>query len=101
MISPLGSESANGVAILIHKDFRKQVIVSIALSNRVLYMDVKISSKVDRIVAVYLSHAGYPWTDFEDQMNLLSQLTTEAQVRGYYIVVAGDFNLDLHAGARR
>ena len=56
-------------------------------------LDVKIGKKIIRIIAVYLPHAGYPWQDFQACMDDITALAMEAQDRGYYTTMAGDFNL--------
>ena len=74
LISSLDEVSANGVAILIHQDYVKRVINSVAPSNRVMAIDVKIGTKVVRVISVYMPHAGYPWQDFVNEFDTLEQL---------------------------
>ena len=47
-----------------------------------------------------MPHAGYPWQDFVNQLDILEQLVMQGKDHGYYILIGGDFNLDLGQGAR-
>ena len=93
MIAQLSTPSSSGVAILVHRQFTKNIIRKLCISDRLMAIDVTIGSKIMRIVAVYMPHAGYTYEEFSNCFEDLSNLLTEAADHGKYILVGGDFNL--------
>ena len=63
-------------------------------------IDVKIGMKRVRIISVYVPHAGYTWVEFENCMNDISILVSEATRLNISIIIGGDFNLSLGIGRR-
>ena len=64
-------------------------------------VDVQYGNHILRIISTYLPHAGYPWEEFEREMEKITLLSMEAKDQGKYVVIAGDFNLSLNIGERR
>ena len=69
-------------------------------SDRAMAVDLDIEGRKIRIIAAYVPHGGYGWTDFEDTMEEISELVLDAQRYGRKVIIGGDFNLSLHTGHR-
>ena len=80
----LRTPSASGVAILIHSRHMKRIIRKQYESDRIMAVDLRMDNRIFRIIAVYLPHAGYPWTDFENCMEALTALVMEASNQKKY-----------------
>ena len=63
-------------------------------------IDLKISHKMIRIIAVYLPHAGYDSNYFQSTLDDVERLIMEACDKRYAVVIGGDFNLSLDQGVR-
>ena len=89
-----------GVAIIIHQRHVKNIFLKITVDNRALAVDIKIGSKIMRIISIYAPHAGYHWNDFILFMDDISNLLMEAQDQHKIGIIACDFNLSLYHGDR-
>ena len=100
LITFLESPATSGVGILVHSDYTKYIIKKYLISDRSMAIDVKIGMKRIRIICVYVPHAGYTWVDFEDCMNDISILVSEATRSNMSIIIGRDFILFLGIGSR-
>ena len=91
---------ASGVAILVHRRWIKMIKQRICVTDRVMAIDLKISHKMIRIIAVYLPHAGYDSNYFQSTLDDVERLIMEACDKRYAVVIGGDFNLSLDQGDR-
>ena len=57
-------------------------------------------TKKNGIISVYAPRDGYVWGEFENCMNELSVLVSEATRVNMRIIIGGDFNLSLDVGRR-
>ena len=91
---------ASGVAILVHHRWTTNIKHTICLNDRVMAVDLKISQKTIRLIAVYLPHSGYDRKYFQDTFIDIEVLANDAMDKGYTIILGGDFNLSLDQGYR-
>ena len=63
-------------------------------------VDLKVSKRIIRIMAVYFIHSGYGWNLFQEIMTDIERLAKEALDKRYSLIIAGDFNLSLDQGDR-
>ena len=66
--------NAAGVAILCHKRHVDAVISVQVVSERLMYLDLKVLTGLVRFVAVYMPHMGYPHHELQivyDQLHLI------------------------------
>ena len=102
LISSYGdaSNAASGTAILTHQKFTRFVKHKIIINDRIIAIDMKFRQKTIRIISIYMSHAGYAWSDFVYGFDQISILICEAIARKYGILLAGDFKPVLDYGVR-
>lgn len=55
-------------------------------------IDIKMGRRTLRIIVVYLPHAGYIWQDVTDYFDDITALCTEADDRGFFMIIGGDSN---------
>ena len=70
------------------------------ISNRIMGIDVKIGGKRVRVISVYVPIAGYSWSEFEECIEDITILTSEATRLNMSVIIGGDFNLSLGIGRR-
>ena len=100
LITSLETKKASGVGILVHSDYIKYNTKKQIISDRIMGIDVKIGGKRVRVISVYMPHAGYSWSDFEECIEDITILTSEATRLNMNIIIGGDFNLSLGIGRR-
>ena len=92
---------ASGVAILLHQRWTGRVARKICLHDRVMAIDVKVSRRTIRIIAVYLPNSWtYDLQYFQEIFDDIERLSMETADKGYALIIAGDFNLSLERGDR-
>ena len=72
----------------------------ILLSERVMYLDVRVGSRKLQLVAAYAPHAGYSEDDFKTFPEQFHTSVTGACMGGRQTFCGGDFNLQLDVGSR-
>ena len=92
--------NAAGVAILCHKRHVDAVISVQVVSERLMYLDLKVLTGLVRFVAVYMPHMGYPHHELQTVYDQLHLILDGAARVGAQVVVGGDFNTQLHVGHR-
>ena len=70
--------AASGVTILVHCRWIEPNKNRISLNNRVMAIDLQISIKVIRIIAIDLFHADYESSYFQNRFDDLERLIMEA-----------------------
>lgn len=85
---------------MVHHKYADFFLKKHNISDRVLAIDMKIGRKRIRIISVYLPHAGYSWTDFQQCFDDLSTMIADAGRSNMDIFIGGDFKLSLDIGAR-
>ena len=86
---------------MVHHRWTTNIKHTICLNDRVMAVDLKISQKTIRLIAVYLPHSGYDRKYFQDTFTDIEVLANDAMDKGYTIILGGDFNLSLDQGYRR
>ena len=97
---PPRSTNASGVAILCHKRHVDAAISVQVVSERLMYLDLKVLTGLVRFVAVYMPHMGYPHHELQTVYDQLHLILDGAARVGAQVVVGGDFNTQLHVGHR-
>ena len=92
--------NAAGVAILCHKRHVDAAISVQVVSERLMYLDLKVLTGLVRFVAVYMPHMGYPHHELQTVYDQLHLILDGAARVGAQVVVGGDFNTQLHVGHR-
>ena len=86
--------------MLIHRKWISNILQKTCVNDRVMAVDLKVSKKIIRIMAVYLYHSGYGWNYFQETMADIERLAMEALDKRYSLIIAADFNLSLDQGDR-
>ena len=100
LVTSLGDFVHAGVGILIHARWTSDVTTFCRVSDRLLYVDVKLHGKGYRILAIYVPHAGYNVNEYEICLDDLRKCVLEGQRQGRKCMVGGDFNTELQRGWR-
>ena len=70
--------SASGIVILINRQWTSDIVQKICVNDRVMAVDLKISKKIIRIMAVYLPHSGYGCNYFQETLLDIKRLAMDA-----------------------
>ena len=100
MICDRGDYYASGVGILIHSSLVKFIQSVHRKNDRIMAVDMEISGKRFRILAVYLPHSGFGHIFLEECYRELSDFIREARDKCKHVIVGGDFNTQCFVGER-
>ena len=87
MIFDRGDYYASGVGILIHSSLVKFIQSVHRKNDRIMAVDMEISGKRFRILAVYLPHSGFGHIFLEECYRELSDFIREARDKCMYVIV--------------
>ena len=90
----------SGVAMLIRRNHVQNIKQIIYISDRVMTVDMQMGCKMIRTIRLHLPRAGYPWDEYIQSVNQLSQCVAEAFDEGKSICIGGYFDSSLNIGAR-
>ena len=89
-----------GVAILVHARWASSIVHFQKVSDRLVYVDLLLHGLKYRVIAIYVPHAGYHQTWFDECFDHLRTTVLEAQNQGMKCMIGGDFNLEQNRGWR-
>ena len=70
------------------------------VSDRIMAIDMKFERMMIRFIAVYCPHAGYAMEKIERLYLVLDGVVADAERRGFYCIIGGDFNTVYGVGMR-
>ena len=85
---------------MVHRRWIDSIVVCHKVSDRIVYIDMKIFGRKYRIIAVYVPHQGYPVDDFASCFDHLRLTVLDAHREGMQCMLGGDFNTELERGWR-
>ena len=91
---------AAGVAILVNRHLLHGVRRVQVISDRLMFLDLHIGTRICRLISIYMPHAGYPHDDLRKMYDQLHWVLAEAQKMRYVSVIGGDFNTQWNVGRR-
>ena len=94
-----GSKGFKGVAIIIQKSCKFELIGFSAINSRLCFADIKVRRQCFRFIAAYFPHTGLSEIERLNMYNLLSEIESEAEKNGYKVIIGGDFNAEV--GSRK
>ena len=100
LICSRGEFKYSGVAILIHARWVGEIITSRNVSDRIVYVDIRLFGRKYRIIATYVPHAGYHQDQFNACFDELRETILQANALGCKPMVGGDFNTHVSFGWR-
>ena len=102
LITCLKEAAGSGTGILVHARLVGNILAQHLVSDRVIAVDIKTSTRTVRCIAVYAPHAGARYTaeDLQAFYDQLSYIVSDGHVRGYKTIIGGDFNTQFGVGPR-
>ena len=91
---------AAGVAILVNERWVHGVTPARVISDRLMFVDLKVEASICRFITVYMPHAGYPHDELCKMYDRLDWILADAQKMQYASVSGGDFNTQWNVGVR-
>ena len=70
------------------------------LNDGVMTIDLQISNKVIRIVAIYLPHAHYETSNLQYTFHVLQRLIMKAHGKQFEVLIDGDLNFRVNSRVR-
>jgi len=87
-----GTSSKHGVAILIHKKWKRHVVQFRPINERVAYVDVERGKFKIRIISAYFPHSGYSDTHVQELYDILNKVIRDARKKKMHILLGSDCN---------
>ena len=100
LITSRGEQTADGVAILVHKDLLSSVVRVRKFGGRLIFVDLRMQDYTVRMISIYCPHAGYSFDDLQRLYFTLTDILKRARQANYHVILGGDFNTVLNAGDR-
>ena len=91
---------ASGVVILVHQQHCSDIPKVLTISDRNMAVDIKMGNRITRIISAYILYSGYPFERFQEIIDQLRAVLSEARLSDYRIVLTGDFNTQTGIGRR-
>ena len=98
LVTSLGDFVHAGGGILIRARWASIVTTFYRISDRLLYVDVRLYGKAHRILAIYVPYAGY--NEYEVCLGDFRKCVLGGQRGGRKCMIGGDFNTDIERGWR-
>ena len=76
------------------------IVRVVRVSDRMVFIDIRIAVCTYRFISVYFPHVGYSIEDYEICFNDLRTNVIMGQRLGMKCMVGGDFNIELNRGWR-